>query len=69
MEENLGNWGAVAEPLADIMVEDKLSLNEMLTGIHAFLMALQASGHADAGEISEQLLRMSSYYSSSIWKQ
>ena len=41
-----GNWGAVAEPLADIMTEHKLSLNQMLTGIHAFLMALQASGRA-----------------------
>jgi hypothetical protein len=69
MEENLGNWGAVAEPLADIMIEDKLSLNVMLTGIHAFLMALHASGHADAGEISEELLRMASYYRSLTWKQ
>jgi|HubBroStandDraft_2_1064218.scaffolds.fasta_scaffold02321_13 hypothetical protein len=55
---------AITEPLAKVMIERKLSCLTMLLGIHGFLTALQAAGHADAAEVSHELDRMSDYFRS-----
>lgn len=55
---------AITDCLADVVIARQLSAKTVLTGMHAFLMALHASGHADADEVSEELLRMESYYRS-----
>jgi hypothetical protein len=59
---------AITEPLVNVMIVRKISPKDMLLGIHAFLMALQASGNADAGDISEELSRMADYYRSLVLK-
>jgi hypothetical protein len=53
---------AITDSLADVMIARKISLQTMLMGMHAFLMAVQESGHADAAELSEELSRMAEYY-------
>jgi hypothetical protein len=68
MEDNLGNWDVVADALADVTIEHQLPLQPLLTGMHAFLMALNASGHADPNEIADELSRMADYYRSLVWK-
>jgi hypothetical protein len=55
---------AITESLADVVIARQISAKTLLTGMHTFLMALHASGHADTDEISEELLRMASYYRS-----
>ena len=55
---------AITDCLADVVIARQISAKTLLTGMHAFLMALHASGHADADEVSEELLRMASYYRS-----
>jgi hypothetical protein len=69
MKENLGNWDLVASALADVAIEHRPSVRTTIAGIHAFLMALQATGHADASQIAEELSQMADYYRSLVWKQ
>jgi hypothetical protein len=57
---------AVTKSLSDTMIERQISTKTMLMGMHAFLMAIQATGHADAVEISEELCRMSDYFRSQV---
>jgi hypothetical protein len=55
---------AITESLASVVIARQMSAKTVLTGMQAFLMALHASGNADAREVSEELLRMASYYRS-----
>lgn len=55
---------AITVCLANVVIARQLSAKTVLTGIHAFLMALHASGHADADLVSKELLRMACYYRS-----
>ena len=57
-----GEWGAVANALADVVIERRPSTKIILLGIHAFLMSLEATGYGDAAEISQELYEMASYY-------
>lgn len=52
----------ISQSLAAIMVERKLSLNVMLGGVLAFLMALSASGHGDNELAGRKLREMSDYF-------
>ena len=64
VNETLAEWGAVAQGLADTVVAHKMSTDNILTGVQAFLMAMEASGHADAAELAEELFHMSEYFHS-----
>ena len=59
---------AITDSLADVMIARKISLETMLIGIDAFLLALYASGHGDPDKIYEELFRMSEYYRSLVLK-
>ena len=59
---------AITQSLANTMIERQLTTKTMLMGMHAFLMALEAGGHAEAGEVSEELHRMAEYYGSLVVK-
>jgi hypothetical protein len=52
----------ISQSLAAIMIERKLSLNVMLGGVLAFLMALSASGHGDNELAGRKLREMSDYF-------
>jgi hypothetical protein len=52
----------ISQSLAAIMIERKLSLNVMLGGVLAFLMALSASGHGDNEFTGRELRKMSDYF-------
>jgi hypothetical protein len=56
----------ITDCLADVVIARQMSAKNVLLGMHTFLMALHASGHADADEVSEELLRMASYYRSLV---
>jgi len=58
----------ITEALADVMIERKIPVQTMLMGIRAFLMTLQAGGHADAAEICQELTTMADYYHSLVLK-
>jgi hypothetical protein len=53
---------AITDPLAKVMIERKLTCENMLAGFHSFLMALQAAGHADAAEVAQELDTMADYF-------
>jgi hypothetical protein len=57
----------ITQSLAD-MIDRKISTKIILMGIHAFLLTLEATGKADAGEISEELSNMYNCYRSLVWK-
>jgi hypothetical protein len=58
----------ITQSLADIMIDRKISTKIILMGLHAFLLALEGTGKADAGEISEELSNMYNCYRSLVWK-
>lgn len=55
---------AITNSLANVVIARQMSAKTVLVGMHTLLMALHASGNADAGKVSEELLRMASYYRS-----
>jgi hypothetical protein len=48
--------------LSCVMIDGKISSKTMLLGVHAFLMALEESGNANAGKVAAELSRMSEYF-------
>lgn len=53
----------VSQSLATVMISRKVSSIVILNGVHAFLMALSASGHSDNKAVSAELRRMADYFS------
>lgn len=51
----------ICRSMTDIVIKDKFSLNVMLGGVLAFLMALSASGHGDNEFAGRELRKMSDY--------
>jgi hypothetical protein len=52
--------------VSDTMIARRLSTKTLLTGIHAFLMALEESGQAETFEVVVELTKMAESYSNLI---
>lgn len=55
---------AITDALSDAMIDRQMSLDSVLAGIQAFLMALVASNRAQPTMIAERLFHMSDYFDS-----